>query len=68
MHSQVFKTKFHQWMIMDSLMIIYNDSHTTAINSNIENLKFNLNCFLFWYIDESSIISFIARVSLSCDI
>lgn len=42
---------------MDPLMIIYYDSYIVVINSNIQNVKFNLKSVSFRYIHETLILS-----------
>lgn len=49
-------------MRMAPLMIIYYDSHNEAINTNTQNVKFNLKCVSLWYIDEALLKTFIACV------
>lgn len=44
-------------MIIDPLMMIYYNSYIVVINSNNQNVKFNLKSVSFRYIHETSIIS-----------
>lgn len=53
---------------MDPLMIIYYDSYIVVINSNIQNVKFNLKSVSFsvysWNFDYKHVFSY---SFLSCD-